>query len=313
MTLAQLRYVITVSQVGTLSEAAKRLYISQPSLTNAIKELEKELGITIFIRTNKGVILSRQGEEFLGYARQVIEQTNLIEEKYLQDHNIKHEFCISTQHYSFAVEAFVSLIKEYGGKEYDFRIRETQTYEIIEDVAKLKSEIGVLYLNSFNEVVLKKTLKENDLTFHRLFIAKPHVFLGKDNPLANKNKVSKLSKLILGSLFLFSNIIGSLYILSNILPLITSFSEEILSTLESQKEIKVCDRATLFNLLIGLNGYTICSGVINEQLNGKDIIAVPLDVNDFMEIGYITHNKAILSRFGQLYIDILREYTKKDS
>ena len=190
MTLAQLRYVITVSQVGTLSEAAKRLYISQPSLTNAIKELEKELGITIFIRTNKGVILSRQGEEFLGYARQVIEQTNLIEEKYLQDHNIKHEFCISTQHYSFAVEAFVSLIKEYGGKEYDFRIRETQTYEIIEDVAKLKSEIGVLYLNSFNEVVLKKTLKENDLTFHRLFIAKPHVFLGKDNPLANKNKVS---------------------------------------------------------------------------------------------------------------------------
>ena len=301
MTLAQLRYVITVSQVGTLSEAAKRLYISQPSLTNAIKELEKELGITIFIRTNKGVILSRQGEEFLGYARQVIEQTNLIEEKYLQDHNIKHEFCISTQHYSFAVEAFVSLIKEYGGKEYDFRIRETQTYEIIEDVAKLKSEIGVLYLNSFNEVVLKKTLKENDLTFHRLFIAKPHVFLGKDNPLANKNKVSLEDLKEYPRLSYEQGEHNSFY-----------FSEEILSTLESQKEIKVCDRATLFNLLIGLNGYTICSGVINKQLNGKDIIAVPLDVNDFMEIGYITHNKAILSRFGQLYIDILKEYTKKE-
>ena len=282
MTLAQLRYVITVSQIGTLSEAAKRLYISQPSLTNAIKELEKELGITIFIRTNKGVILSRQGEEFLGYARQVIEQTNLIEEKYLQDHNIKHE--------------------EYGGKEYDFRIRETQTYEIIEDVAKLKSEIGVLYLNSFNEVVLKKTLKENDLTFHRLFIAKPHVFLGKDNPLANKNKVSLEDLKEYPRLSYEQGEHNSFY-----------FSEEILSTLESQKEIKVCDRATLFNLLIGLNGYTICSGVINEQLNGKDIIAVPLDVNDFMEIGYITHNKAILSRFGQLYIDILKEYTKKDS
>ena len=165
MTLAQLRYVITVAQLGTLSSAAKRLYISQPSLTSAIKELEKELGITIFIRTNKGVILSRQGEEFLGYARQVIEQTNLIEEKYLQDHNVKHEFCISTQHYSFAVEAFVSLIKEYGGREYDFRIRETQTYEIIEDVAKLKSEVGILYLNSFNEVVIKKTLKENFIAF----------------------------------------------------------------------------------------------------------------------------------------------------
>ena len=227
MTLAQLRYVITVSQVGTLSEAAKRLYISQPSLTNAIKELEKELGITIFIRTNKGVILSRQGEEFLGYARQVIEQTNLIEEKYL---------------------------------------------------------------------------KENDLTFHRLFIAKPHVFLGKDNPLANKNKVSLEDLKEYPRLSYEQGEHNSFY-----------FSEEILSTLESQKEIKVCDRATLFNLLIGLNGYTICSGVINEQLNGKDIIAVPLDVNDFMEIGYITHNKAILSRFGQLYIDILKEYTKKDS
>ena len=302
MTLAQLRYVITVAQLGTLSSAAKRLYISQPSLTSAIKELEKELGITIFIRTNKGVILSRQGEEFLGYARQVIEQTNLIEEKYLQDHNVKHEFCISTQHYSFAVGAFVSLIKEYGGREYDFRIRETQTYEIIEDVAKLKSEVGILYLNSFNEVVIKKTLKENDLSFHRLFVAKPHVFLGKDNPLASKKKATLEDLKELPRLSYEQGEHNSFY-----------FSEEILSTLESQKEIKVCDRATLFNLLIGLNGYTICSGVINEQLNGKDIISVPLDVDDYMEIGYITHNKAVLGRFGQYYIGILKEYTKKDS
>mgnify|MGYP000039076634 FL=1 len=145
-------------------------------------------------------------------------------------------------------------------------------------------------------------MKENDLTFHRLFIAKPHVFLGKDNPLANKNKVSLEDLKEYPRLSYEQGEHNSFY-----------FSEEILSTLESQKEIKVCDRATLFNLLIGLNGYTICSGVINEQLNGKDIIAVPLDVNDFMEIGYITHNKAILSRFGQLYIDILKEYTKKDS
>ena len=167
MTLAQLRYVITVAQLGTLSSAAKRLYISQPSLTSAIKELEKELGIIIFIRTNKGVVLSRQGEEFLGYARQVIEQTNLIEEKYLQDHNVKHEFCVSTQHYSFAVEAFVSLIKEYGGREYDFRIRETQTYEIIEDVAKLKSEVGILYLNSFKSSKVTFFLEASGLSFPR--------------------------------------------------------------------------------------------------------------------------------------------------
>ncbi len=214
----------------------------------------------------------------------------MIEEKYLQDHNVKHEFCISTQHYSFAVEAFVSLIKEYGGKEYDFRIRETQTYEIIEDVAKLKSEIGVLYLNSFNEVVLKKTLKENDLTFHRLFIAKPHVLLEKTILLQTKISIFRGFKEY-PRLSYEQGEHNSFY-----------FSEEILSTLESQKEIKVCDRATLFNLLIGLNGYTICSGVINEQLNGKDIIAVPLDVDDFMEIGYITHNKAILSRLDNFIL-----------
>ena len=302
MTLQQLKYAITVAETGTITEAANRLYISQPSLTNAIHELEKEMNIVIFNRTNKGISLSKEGEDFLGYARQVLEQAAILEDKYKGNNGGKKQFCVSTQHYSFAVNAFVDLIKKYGQDEYDFSLRETQTYEIIEDVAKLKSEIGVLYLNSFNEVVLKKTLKENDLTFHRLFIAKPHVFLGKDNPLANKNKVSLEDLKEYPRLSYEQGEHNSFY-----------FSEEILSTLESQKEIKVCDRATLFNLLIGLNGYTICSGVINKQLNGKDIIAVPLDVNDFMEIGYITHNKAILSRFGQLYIDILKEYTKKDS
>ena len=302
MTLQQLKYIVTVAETGTITEAANQLYISQPSLTNAIHELEKEMHITIFHRSNKGICLSKEGEDFLGYARQVLEQASILEDKYKKNNGGKKKFCVSTQHYSFAVNAFVDLIQEYGQEEYDFSLRETQTYEIIEDVAKLKSEIGVLYLNSFNEVVLKKTLKENDLTFHRLFIAKPHVFLGKDNPLANKNKVSLEDLKEYPRLSYEQGEHNSFY-----------FSEEILSTLESQKEIKVCDRATLFNLLIGLNGYTICSGVINEQLNGKDIIAVPLDVNDFMEIGYITHNKAILSRFGQLYIDILKEYTKKDS
>lgn len=298
MTLAQLRYVITVAQLGTLSSAAKRLYISQPSLTSAIKELEKELGITIFIRTNKGVVLSRQGEEFLGYARQVIEQTNLIEEKYLQDHNVKHEFCVSTQHYSFAVEAFVELLEQYGGEEYDFRIRETQTYELIDDVAKLRSEVGVLYLNRFNETVLRKTLRENDLKFHQLFIAKPHVFISAFSPLAEKEIITLEDLQPYPRLSYEQGEHNSFY-----------FSEEILSTLESKKDIMVSDRATLFNLLIGLNGYTICSGVINEELNGKNIVAVPLAVDDYMEIGYITHSRVGPGKFGTLYIEALKRYT----
>jgi len=297
MTLAQLRYVITVSQVGTLSEAAKRLYISQPSLTNAIKELEKELGITIFIRTNKGVILSRQGEEFLGYARQVIEQTNLIEEKYLQDHNIKHEFCISTQHYSFAVEAFVSLIKEYGGKEYDFRIRETQTYEIIEDVARMRSEIGILFLNDFNEKVIQKILKSHDLEFHQLFVASPHVFISRKHPLAGNTVITNEELEQYPYLSFEQGEHNSFY-----------FSEEIFSASERKKNIRVRDRATLFNLLIGLNGYTVCSGVIDKKLNGKDIIAVPLADESDMRIGYITHKKGRISGLGYTYLEVLKKY-----
>lgn len=298
MTLLQLNYIVTVAAAGTISEAAKQLYITQPSLTAAIKELENELGITIFHRTNKGVTLSPDGEEFLGYARQVMEQTRLIEEKYFRTTPVKHQFCVSTQHYSFSVEAFVALLKEHGGEEYDFRIRETQTYELIEDVAKLRSEVGVLYLNSFNETVLRKTIRENDLTFHKLFTANPHVFVSAFSPLAKQNIVTLKDLEPYPRLSYEQGEHNAFY-----------FSEEILSTLESKRDIMVCDRATLFNLLVGLNGYTICSGVINENLNGKHIVAIPLDVDDCMEIGYITHNKIVLSKFASFYIEALKRYT----
>lgn len=297
MTLLQLKYIVTIAAAGTMSEAAKQLFIAQPSLTAAVKELEGELGIEIFRRTNKGVTLSADGEEFLGYARQVLEQTKLIEERYFADAQVKHRFCVSTQHYSFAVEAFVELLKQYGGEEYDFRIRETQTYELIDDVAKLKSEVGVLYLNRFNEAVIRKTLRENGLKFFRLFIARPHVFVGTGNPLAKKKSV------VLDDLAPYPRLSyeqgehNSFY-----------FSEEILSTLESKKDIMVSDRATLFNLLIGLNGYTICSGVINEELNGRNIVSIPLEVDDYMEIGYIVNSKTGAGRFGKLYIEALRRY-----
>ena len=297
MTLLQLKYAVTAATAGTISEAAKQLFITQPSLTSAIHELENELGITIFQRTNKGILVSAEGEEFLGYARQVIEQTNLIEERYLGTAPLKHQFCVSTQHYSFAVEAFVELLHQYGGEEYDFRIRETQTYEIIEDVARLRSEVGILYLNKFNETILQKTLKEHDLKFHPLFVAHPHVFVSSFSPLAKKERITLEDLAPYPRLSYEQGEHNSFY-----------FSEEILSTRESKKDIVVRDRATLFNLLIGVNGYTICSGVISEELNGKNIMAIPLDVDDYMQIGYITHKKMQPGRFGMLYIEALKRY-----
>ena len=297
MTLQQLRYVTMVAETGTITEAANRLYISQPSLTNAIHELEKEMNIVIFNRTNKGISLSKEGEDFLGYARQILEQAAILEDKYKENGGGKKQYCVSTQHYSFAVNAFVDLIKEYGQDEYDFSLRETQTYEIIEDVARLRSEIGILFLNDFNEAVMNKILKSYDLEFHQLYVAKPHVFISRKHPLAGKDRITNEELEEYPYLSFEQGEHNSFY-----------FSEEVFAAVERKKNIRVRDRATLFNLLIGLNGYTVCSGVIDKKLNGKDIIAVPLADENDMRIGYITHRKGMLSRLGNTYLEAIKKY-----
>ena len=300
MTLQQLKYVTIVAETGTITEAANRLYISQPSLTSAIHELEKEMNIVIFNRTNKGINITKEGEDFLGYARQVLEQAAILEDKYKKNAGGKKQFCVSTQHYSFAVNAFVDLIKKYGQDEYDFSLRETQTYEIIEDVAKMRSELGILFLNDFNETVINKILKSNELKFTQLFIAKPHVFISRKHPLAEKKIITNDELEKYPYLSFEQGEHNSFY-----------FSEEIFSVSERKKNIRVRDRATLFNLLIGLNGYTVCSGVIDKKLNGKDIIAVPLADEGDMRIGYIMHKKGMLSRLGETYLESLKTYLNK--
>ena len=299
MTIKQLRYITAVADIGNITEAAKQLYIAQPSLTSAIQELEKEYGITIFIRNKKGIEITPEGEEFLGYARQVLEQTDLIDERYTGNSRGKLRFCVSSQHYSFVVEAFVELLKKYGGDKYEFHMREKQTYDIIEDVSHLRSEIGVLYMNRFNETVIKKTLRDNGLIFEPLFRAKPHVFVGKDSPLAKKKSLSLEDLKPYPRLSYEQGSHNSFY-----------FSEEILSTVDADKELLVHDRATLFNLLIGLHGYTICSGVISEELNGPNIVARPLKVDDYMEIGYILPSAMHPSNLTKAYIDILKGLTQ---
>jgi DNA-binding transcriptional LysR family regulator len=295
MTLQQLKYVVTVAEKGTISEAAKELFISQPSLTNAIKELENEMQITIFHRTNKGIVVSNVGDEFLAYARQVLEQANLLEEKFLNVKQQSPRFSVSTQHYSFAVNAFVDVIREFGGNQYDFTLRETQTYEIIEDVNRLKSEIGILYTSSKNQEVIMKLIKQNGLEFEELFVAKPHVFISSRHPLAGK-EVLTLNELDEYPYLSFEQgDYNSFY-----------FSEEILSTIDRSKNIKVRDRATLFNLVIGLNGYTVSTGVISKELNGENIIAKPLQVDEYMRVATIKQKNMPLSRYGKAYMDALK-------
>lgn len=297
MTLQQLKYVTTIANIGSISEAAKRLFVSQPSLTKAIKELEKEMGITIFDRTNKGITVSKEGERFLGYARQVLEQAALLEEQYKSQSGGKKQFSVSTQHYSFAVNAFVELLKGAEIDQYDVSLRETQTYEIIDDVAHMKSEIGLLYYNDFNRPVLEKLIHTNELTFTELFTTHPHIFIGKTHPLAHKEVVSMDELEEYPYISFEQGDHNSFY-----------FSEEIFSTVVRPKHIRVRDRASLFSLLLGLDGYTVSSGVIDKEVNGENIISVPLAEEGLMHIGYITNNKMQRSRLGQEYIHALEQY-----
>ncbi len=295
MTLQQLKYVIEIANRGSMNEAAKRLFISQPSLSNAMKDLEEELGITIFERTNKGITLSKEGAEFLGYARQVVEQAELLESRYLNAKPAPQHFSVSTQHYAFAVNAFVNLVNEYGQEEYELALRETKTHEIIEDVKTMRSEIGILYLNEFNSKVINKLLQSANLEFNPLFTAKPHIFISVYNPLA---KLPAVTIEQLGPYPYLSFEQGEYNSFH--------FAEEILSTLSHPKSIRVTDRATLFNLLIGLNGYTISTGVLSADLNGNEIIPVPLECDESIRVGWIHHKNVSLSKLASAYVEELK-------
>ena len=302
MTLQQLHYVITISETGSLNKASEILYITQPALTSSIKELEKELGITIFHRSGRGVTLTNDGVEFVLSARQIYQQYESILQKYGKNGTLKKKFGISTQHYSFAVKSFVEMVKKFNTAEYEFAIRETKTREVIEDVSTLKSEIGIIYLSDFNRVAITKLLHTKDLEFHALTACDAYVYLWKGHPLAACKSIrfSQLNDYPCLSFEQGDN--SSFY-----------FAEEILSTNEYARTIRANDRATMLNLMVGLNGYTLCSGIICEELNGADYVAIPFehecpDSKDKMLIGYITKKNMVLSHMGELYICEIKNY-----
>lgn len=302
MTLQQLNYVIVISEIGSFNKAAEILYVSQPSLTSAVKELEKETGITIFNRSRKGVTLTNDGTEFLLYARLVYQQYDSLHDKFCKKGFRKEKFGISTQHYSFAVKAFVEMIKTFDTSEYEFAIRETKTNDVINDVNMLRSEIGILYLSDFNRKIITKLLTSNNLEFHRLIDCQAYVYLWRGHPLAQLKSIHFKQLADYPCLSFEQGESSSFY-----------FAEEILSTNDYPRTIKACDRATMLNLMIGLNGYTLCSGIICEELNGSDYMAVPYEAdavnpNSAMEIGYIVKKNSMLSEMGKLYIEKIKSY-----
>ena len=301
MTIQQLNYAIAITEAGSLNKASEILYVSQPSLTESVKELEKELGITIFIRSGRGVTLTPEGSDFILYARQVVNDYTELVERFDSSKNFKKKFGVSTQHYSFAVKAFVELVKENDTSRYELAIRETRTQQVISDVSNLKSEIGIIYLSEFNKRAIGKLLRAADLEFHPLINCDAYVYLWSKHPLAKKKSIS-FEDLKEYPCLSFEQGDSSFY-----------YAEEILSTMDYSRIIKACDRATMLNLMVGLNGYTLCSGIVCEELNGGAFIAVPFEIDDNnnegkMQIGYITRKNTVPSRLGKQYIEKLYEY-----
>lgn len=301
MTLAQLTYVVKIAGTKSMNKAAAELFVSQPALSGAIRDLEEEIHTKLFIRTNRGVVLTTQGEEFLSYARQMVELNKLVEERYAGRQQAKKRFSVSMQHYSFAVEAFIRLAKRYAPDEFELAVHEVKTHEVIDHVRDFRSELGILYLNEFNEKVLKKIFLENELEFIPLFTCGISVYLSKEHPLAAQ-KLIRFDELAEYPCLSFEQgEKNSFY-----------FAEEVLSTLEYKQIIKADDRATMLNLMTGMNGYTLCSGIICEELNGGYYVSVPLDTEDTMTIGYLKRKNMPLSILGGEYIEILKGYGSSD-
>lgn len=299
MRIQQLEYLEKIVEAGSINEAAKRLFLTQPSLSNAVKELENEMGIQIFQRSSGGISLTAEGREFMTYSKQILDQVNLMNERYKNGQQRKQSFSVSAQHYAFVVHAFVELIKSVNANEYQFTLRETETQNIFNDLAQFKSELGILYTNGFNQKIMQRLFKENNLVFTPLFVAKPHIFVSRYNPLTSKSSVDLSDLEDYPYLSYEQGEVNSFY-----------FSEEILSTLSHKKSIKVSDRATIFNLMVGLNGYTISSGIISSKLNDDKIVAIPLNVDDDITMGWLKHRQVELSPLAERYLTMLKEHIK---
>lgn len=285
-----------------MNRAAEKLYITQPSLTSSIKSLEAEIGINIFLRTGRGMSVTPEGTDFLQYARQVYQQYEILEQRYSDKANIKRKFGVSTQHYSFAVQAFVETVKQFGTLQFEFALRETKTIEVISDVGTLKSEVGIIFLSDYNRRAIQKMMREYHLKFYRLIDCNAYVYLYKEHPLAKESSISLKQLEDYPCLSFEQGDQSSIY-----------FAEEILSDKEYPRTIKTNDRATMLNLMRGLDGYTLCSGIICENLNGSDYITVPFkedenNRNAVMSIGYILKEGALPSEIAEVYIEQLKAY-----
>ncbi len=296
MTLQQLRYLIAIAEYGSINAAANNMYASQSNLSTAVQDLESELGITIFTRSNRGVTLTNDGTELLGYARQVVEQADMLEERYVSDSGRRSaRLAVSSQHYHFTVQAFTLTCEEFsdgedGSEEYDFVLRECATGQIIEDVRTFRSEIGILYLDDFNSRVLSRAFEEANVAFTQLFEAQPHVFVGAHHALAGRDSLT-FDDLEAYPRYSFEQGTNNSFY----------YAEEPFAALPHKRNIRYSDRGTLTNLLMHYDGYTLSTGVLSEEML-SGIVSISLKTDLRMRVGYIMHAERRPSRLLERYI-----------
>ena len=298
MNVSQLKYVLEVASSSSMREAATKLFISQPALSTSIKELEAEIGILIFERTNKGISITDAGREFITYAQKVIGQYEILEERYLSKDSDKERFSVSTQHYNFPIRAFTEVIKKNYPDKYIFSIHETKTKDILEDVKNMKSEVGIISFSRSNEDLIKKLIKEYSLEFTPLMVRETYAYVWKDHKFAGRDEIS-IEELSGYPCVSFDQSNDSNFYLT----------EEAMADYDFDKMIKSDDRATTMELIAELHGYSIGTGL----LTGEDVIldgfrSIKLKEEDPLTIGYIVRKGSTMSAYGKAYVEELMKY-----
>jgi len=276
MTIQQLQYVVEVAKSDSINKAAQNLFISQPTLSVAIKELEEEIGTSLFQRSRKGIAITNDGIEFLRLAEEILGKLDYVKKSYLvKSASTISRFQVSCQHYAFVVEAFIQFMDKYKDSRFHFTIKETKTLACIEDVYQRKSILSIIYLNSANENLIRRVLTSKSMEFHEMYTVKPHVFLRKAHPLAGKSIISA-EDLAPFPMIAYEQEKGEY------------LGEEMIIVENPDKVISTQDRGTTNNIIANTDGYNIGTGYIIPGIISDEITSIPLDVDDEMQVGWIS-------------------------
>ncbi|MCM3731193.1 LysR family transcriptional regulator [Fictibacillus nanhaiensis] len=300
MTPQQFRYIVEIAKHNSISKAASALYVTQPSISRAVRELETELGITILDRTNKGVVFTKEGTELLFYAKTLLEQMESVVHHFNKEKTMNlTKFSISSQHYGFAIEAVANLMDYFAERNYELTIREDKTFDVIDDVYASRSILGILFLTDLNKHFFERYFTSKQLTFTPIASLKQHVFLRKEHPLAHLECIT------------LDQLRDYPYLTYQQDDMLLHFAEEALNVDNIGKLVYLKDRGAMNNLLSNTDSYNLGTGCIVHNYMNPNIISIPLEESNMIEVGLVKRNDVHLPDEVLVYISFLKLALKK--